>query len=406
MSYKTFTLALVIFTAILGFLTTPSTAYAAQETVLYSFCSLPHCADGQFPVAGLVMDKAGNLYGVTPEGGEFNAGVVFELIHTGSGWQEKVLHTFGSVLTSDGNGPSGPLVMDDEGNLYGATTSGGAFNNGIVFELVPTNGVWIEKILCSFDQNGLNGNGTKSGLVRDSQGHLYGTAFWGGFGCGTVFEVAQAQNGQWAARTILAFDIDQSKGANPAAGLTLDKLGNLYGTTENGGRAGVGVVFELLRSSAWTGWNEKVLYNFGSIQYDGNNPVTGVIFDKAGNLYGTTGTGAYSFGSVFELIPEKNGQWTEKQICPGSCYGPGPLTFDNAGNLYSTFPIGGTYNYGSVFELSPTGNGSWEETVLNNFDVTDGSIPTGNLVVDASGNIYGVTSAGGEHDGVVYEITR
>jgi uncharacterized repeat protein (TIGR03803 family) len=408
MRYNTLTFLALMFAVSFAFLTVTSSAFAAQEEVLYSFCGLAGCGDGQHPAAGLLMDKAGNLYGTAPDGGKNNAGVVYELSPTDSGWQQKVLHTFGGK--PDGNGPVANLIMDEFGNVYGTTTAGGTFNDGTVFELTHATAVgWTERILHSFHQNGQDGSLPYAGLARDAEGNLYGTTSYGGplsgcddSGCGTVFELSPSPKGQWTEKILLAFNPDESLGANPAASLTLDQDGDLYGTAENGGSASVGVVFELVRNN---GWKEQVLYNFGSMMYDGNNPLTNVIFDAAGNLYGTTGTGAYTTGSVFELMPLSNGQWVEKQLCV-FCYGPGPVTFDHAGNLYTTCPIGGTYNYGFVYELMPTANGTWQQTVLNTFDGTNGSIPGGNLILDSSGNIYGVTSWGGAYKfGTVYEVT-
>jgi uncharacterized repeat protein (TIGR03803 family) len=417
MRYNTPTFLALFFSAIFGFLVAPSAAFATQEQVLYSFCSLSACTDGQYPGAGLLMDKVGNFYGTTWYGGLHNAGVVYELSRTSSGWQETVLHSFGG--TPDGYGPQATLLMDESGNLYGTTLSGGAFDEGTVFELMrkPTSSGWTEKILHSFDRNGLDGSFPNAGLVRDAYGNLYGSTYYGGplsgcngFGCGTVYELSSNSNGVWGEEVIFAFNPDGLLGAEPADSLTLDQQGNLYGTTSNGGPGGtpygIGVVFELV-SNGNNGWAEKVLYNFGSKMYDGNNPLTNVIFDAAGNLYGTTGDGAYTTGSVFELTPQSSGQWTFTQLC-SFCYSPSPLSFDHAGNLYTTINQGGTYNYGYVLELvRPTAGGKWQQTMLNNFDLADGSGPTGNLILDGSSDsIYGVTSYGGANlGGTVYEIT-
>jgi uncharacterized repeat protein (TIGR03803 family) len=417
MRYSIPTLLSFIFVVILGFLTVPTTAFAAQEQVLYSFCNLSGCSDGKYPDAGLLMDKAGNLYGTTEYGGSYNGGVVYELSPTNSGWEEKVLHSFGGNL--DGYGPQATLLMDESGNLYGTTLSGGAFDEGTVFQLMrkPTSGAWTEKILHNFDRNGIDGGFPTAGLVRDAQGNLYGTTYYGGplsgcdgFGCGTVYELSSNSNGVWGEKVIFAFNPDGLLGAEPADSLKLDQQGNLYGTTSNGGpggsRFGLGVVFELVRNGN-NRWAEQVLYNFGSVMYDGNNPLTNVIFDAAGNLYGTTGNGAYTTGSVFELTPQSTGQWTFTQLC-SFCESPSPLSFDRAGNLYTTISQGGTYDYGFVLELvRPLAGGTWQQTMLNSFDLADGSGPTGKLILDGgSDSIYGVTSYGGAHlGGTVYELT-
>jgi len=418
MRYNSLSLLALIFAVSFGFVTTPTAAFATQEQVLYSFCTLPRCADGQYPYAGLLTDKAGNMYGTTGSGGVYNAGVVYELSPTSSGWQETVLHSFGGKL--DGYGPwSGTLVMDESGDLYGTTIAGGTFNAGTAFELMhkPTSSVWTEKILHNFDGNGVDGSNVNGGLVRDAQGNLYGTTYSGGplsgcngLGCGTVFELSPSPNGVWTEKILFAFNQDGFQGANPADSLTFDQAGNLYGTTESGGpggsQFGLGVVFELARNGN-NGWAEQVLYNFGSVRYDGNNPLTNVIFDAAGNLYGTTGNGAYTTGSVFELTPQSSGQWTFTQLC-SFCYSPSALAFDTAGNLYTAIPLGGPDNDGFVLELvRPTAGGKWQQVVLYNFDMTDGSGPTGSPIVESRSNtLYGVTTYGGTNlGGTVYELT-
>lgn len=418
MRRNTPSLLILIFAVVFGFVAAPSTVFATQEKVLYSFCSLPRCADGQHPYAGLLVDKNGNMYGTTGNGGLYNAGVVYELSPTSSGWRETVLHSFGGKL--DGYGPwSGTLVMDESGNLYGTTIAGGTFNEGTAFELIhkSTNNTWIEKILHNFAENGLDGAQVNGGLIRDAQGNLYGTTYSGGplsgcngQGCGTVYELSPNPNGVWTEKILLAFNPDESQGANPYNSLTFGKDGNLYGTTENGGLGGIGfglgVVFELV-SNGYEGWTEQVIYYFGTIRYDGNNPLTNVIFDAAGNLYGTTGQGAYTTGSVFELTPQNDGQWSFTQIC-SFCESPSALAFDSAGNLYTGIPQGGADNAGFDLELArPSPGGKWQQVPLNNFDQTDGNGPTGTPVVNSrSRTLIGVTSFGGANlGGTVYEIT-
>src|ERR1019366_4407129 len=196
------------------------------------------------------------------------------------------------------------------------------------------------------------------------------------------------------------FNNDGTDGVNPQADLIFDAAGNLYGTTSQGGTSDAGTAFELTPAAGGT-WTEKVLWSFGT-GMDGANPLAGLIFDGAGNLYGTTYNGGTSnSGTVFELTPAAGGTWTEKVLYgfDGGANGGDPsagLIFDAAGNLYGTTSFGGPYNHGTVFELMPAGGGSWTEQVLHNFGSgTDGISPLAGLIFDGAGNLYGTTYHGG-----------
>jgi uncharacterized repeat protein (TIGR03803 family) len=244
--------ALVIFAAAL-LMTSTFAAAQVQGQVLHNF----NGTDGAYSQAGLIFDAAGNLYGTTAGGGTSFAGTVFELTPiAGGGWTEKVLHNFNNDGT-DGYLLYAGLVMDAAGNLYGTTYEGGTYNGGTVFELTPTaGGGWTEQVLWSF------GNGTD--------------------------------------------------GIEPQADLIFDAAGNLYGTTRVGGAYGPGTVFELTPTGSG-GWTERVLHNFNGM--DGNNLSGGLIFDAAGNIYGTTGFGGTDDkGTVFELSPAAGGGWTEQAL--------------------------------------------------------------------------------------------
>jgi len=318
---------------------------------------------------------------------------------------EKVLFNFDGT---DGISPSAGLIFDAAGNLYGTTSSGGANGTGTVFELSPNaHGGWTDKVLYSFGfaPDGVN---PMSSLVFDSSGNLYGTTFNGGVDWGTVFELSPG-NSTWT-ETILYTFTGGSDGGAPLAGLVFDAAGNLYGTTERGGAYNsYGTVFELTPGNGK--WTETVLHSFGN-GTDGRFPVAGVIFDAAGNLYGTTEIGgSHSAGVVFELTPSGSG-WKEKIIHTfgSGTDGVGPeagLTFDGQGNLYGTTHNGGADNYGSVFELSPTATGSWTETRLHNFTYRhDGSQPAAGVTLDSLGNVYGTDDEGGAGGyGVAFEIS-
>ena len=322
------------------------------ETVLYDFCHA-NCNDGALPVAGLIADSKGNLYGTNQGLGcfvNFGCGVVFKLSPDGT---YTVLYSF--TGGSDGAVPAAGLIADSSGNLYGTTSSGGASGNGVVFKLSPDG---TETVLHSF--TGSDGSVPVAGLIADSSGNLYGTTSRGGAsGNGVVFKLSPE-----GTETVLHSFTGGSDGANPQAGLIADSSGNLYGTTSGGGASGNGVVFKL--SPAGT---ETVLHSF-TRGYDGANPQAGLIADSSGNLYGTTSSGGGSgcagtgCGTVFKVSP--GGSETVLYSFTGGSDGAGPaagLIADNSGNLYGTTAFGGTspelecgtIGCGVVFKLSGTG---------------------------------------------------
>jgi uncharacterized repeat protein (TIGR03803 family) len=282
------------------------------EKVLHTFGSLPGCADGGSPWAGLTFDVAGNLYGTTTIGGAYGWGTVFELSPTAGGsWSETVLHSFNG---NDGQAPNSVLIFDSAGNLYGATQLGGPYYEGTVFELSPgAGGNWTHKVLHGFSTSS-GGYLPEAGVVLDAAGNVYGTTSLGGAGtgcgivCGTVFELSPTAQG-WTKKTLHSFTNDGKDGYHPLGGLTFDAAGNLYGTTEYGGNStlpncnngGCGTVFELTRTAGGT-WAERIVHNFGQYKNDGEYPEAGLIFDAGGHLYGTTSDGGpHLGGTVFEI---------------------------------------------------------------------------------------------------------
>jgi uncharacterized repeat protein (TIGR03803 family) len=397
---------------------TGTLASAQQESILHSFGG---AGDGTIPYGGLIFDAAGNLYGTTSAGGAYGGGTVFELSpQPGGGWTEEILRYFGSG--TDAKGPRGSLIFDAAGNLYGTTLEGGAYGEGAVFELFPKpGGGWREqdKILHSFNNNGQDGYQPWAGLIFDSSGNLYGTAIEGGaHGDGVVFQLVKA-DGVWIEKILHNFD--GRDGTTPIGGLIFDSSGNLYGTAALGGTNiyDEGAVFELERGPGG-GWSERILYSFNGP--DGNPggyyPAASLTFDTVGNLYGTTEVGGpFGEGVAFEMTPMGGGVWAENVIYNfpgggsfnplGGYYPSSALIFDTAGNLYGAAGQGGANHGGAVFKLVPTGDGSWSYNALYNFgESRDGTVPNGNLIFDAAGNLYGVTSMGGTHDyGMVFEIT-
>jgi uncharacterized repeat protein (TIGR03803 family) len=396
-----------------------TTTRAATEKVLHSFCSESICKDGLWPLyGGLTFDASGNLYGTTYDGGgAYNAGMAFELTpKAGGGWKEKVLHAFNR---EDGNQPYGTLIFDTSGNLYGTTYYGGAYNEGTVFELTPeAGGDWKETVLHSFNDDGTDGYNPIAGLVIDASGNLYGTTYYGGtgaacsyVGCGMAFELTPKRNGGWTEKILHNFSNNGKDGFWPFTGLIFDSSGTLYGTTQSGGDSGCGTVFELTRKSGGS-WKEKVLHHFNG--KDGYQP-TGLIFDASGNLYGTTQNGgAENVGTVFELTPRVGGGWTQKVLhnfhngSPDGYLPYAGVVIDGSGNLYGTTANGGTETVGTVFELAPKADGVWTEKILHTFsnNQRDGRLPFAGLVIDAAGNLYGMTEYGGAQSaGTVFEVT-
>jgi uncharacterized repeat protein (TIGR03803 family) len=377
-------------------------ASAQTEAVLHSFDN--NGVDGYAPSATMIADSAGNFYGTTQSGGAYGYGTVFEVRpEPGGGSVERVLHSFNNNGV-DGYTPYGGLVMDSVGNLYGATTAGGANGDGAVFELIPQPGaVWHEKVIYNFGYDGSTYGGPESSLIFDSVGNLYGTTSGGGtYEYGTVFELKPVSGHGWAGKVLYSFNGNAGDGTNPIGGLTFDSAGNLYGTTIAGGAFGDGTVFEL--SPAGRGnWNETLLYSFGG-GTDGDGPLASVILDPAGNIYGTTNSGgAGGWGTVFELSPAGGGGWIETLLY-SFVLGGNPvystLVRDTAGNLYGTAADGGDATFGAVFELAPASGGGWNYTVLHSFDNNgDGYAPYGGMVRDAAGNFYGTTIYGGAYGG-------
>jgi uncharacterized repeat protein (TIGR03803 family) len=268
------------------------------EKILYSFGATS--SDGVTPFSGLIMDSAGNLYGTASGGGASGFGTVFELVNSSGNYTEKILYSFAG-LPNDLEGPLG-LVMDSAGNLYGVAVGGGAAQDGAVFELVNASGSYTEKILYGFAGPPSDGR-TPTGLLMDSVGNLYGTTQLGGASancdnnCGTVFELVNT-SGNYTEKLLYSFT-GGTDGSFPNATLLMDATGKLYSTTMRGGPSGNGTIFELTNISG--SYAEYVLHAFAGSPTDGVSPGT-PIMDSAGNLYGTTAYGGLSgYGIVFEF---------------------------------------------------------------------------------------------------------
>jgi uncharacterized repeat protein (TIGR03803 family) len=272
--------------------------------VLHSF----NRTDGWAPVCNLTFDLAGNLYGTTNNGGAYSGGggTVFELAPKSDGsWTESVLHSF-NVFGEDGDYPFAGVILDPDGNLYGTTSGGGPYSSGTVFELTPkSDGSWEESIIHSFINDRQDGYYPIAGVFLDSAGNLYGTTAGGGggfacgqFGCGLVFKLTLDGHGIWE-ESVLHYFTGGDNGSRPDASVTLDSAGNLYSTTQNDGAQGYGTVFSL-KPQRKNGWRNAVLHSFRD--HPGAQPMSGLIFDRRGRVYGTTqGDGHTTFGSVFRI---------------------------------------------------------------------------------------------------------
>ncbi|HLI63897.1 MAG TPA: choice-of-anchor tandem repeat GloVer-containing protein [Terriglobales bacterium] len=400
----------------------PGPALAQTYSVIHEFTGGPLGAN---PVAGMVMDRAGNLYGTTFTGGAgtcpaigisaSGCGTVFEF--SPSTGRFTVLYRF--TGGTDGAYPQAPLLIAPDGTLYGSTVEGGIQSCtgnyglpgcGVVFHLQPrptpppnaTANPWLETPIYSF--SGLDGNGPLGDLAMDQSGNIYGSTVIGGlhsYCCGVAFKLTPS-NGVWSESTLHQFS-GGNDGVSPY-GVTLDPAGNVYGTTFQGGNDSRGIAYQLLAGS---GWMENQLYSFtgGS---DGGEPVSGVTFDSSGNLYGSTFTGGSGgVGTVFEL---SSGSWAFQLLyafTQNGSDGGGPflsdLVLDQAGNVYGTTEYDGAVGGGSVFKLTPS-MGGYTYTSLHDFctenPCPDGLSPTGTLVRDSSGNLYGTTQLGGANSGV------
>jgi len=437
--FATFTLKTVAVTVIALTLVASCSA-ASQETILHSF---QLGGDGTGPQsAGVIADAQGNLYGVTMGGGANALGAVFELSPQQNGtWTETLLYSFLNNGV-DGASPVGSLILDTQGNLYGATAQGGSADDGTVYELTPSrSGPWKETILHDFNcHTSKDGCRPDSSLIFDQAGNLYGeTAIGactqgGGIDCGTIFDLSPSA-GSWTETIIHRFrgGLTAKGGSAPGSGMIWDKDGSLYGVCSTGGPWGWGLVWELDPGKNGK-WQETVLWEFGPAVNNpprGGGPDSSLVMDNAGNLYGVTpygGGGPGGGGVVYELSPGSKGwketvlhKFFESKTDSDGMYA-NSLAIDATGNLYGTAYAGGGVGEprcpdwfmgcGVVFELTPASEGKWKETILHRFKNDSGDGDGGEpwpdrLLLDSDGNIYGTTQRGGDaNSGTVFEIKR
>jgi uncharacterized repeat protein (TIGR03803 family) len=365
-------------TALVVVLSLVTLAQGQTFTTLYNFTG---GSDGGNPYAGVIQDQSGNLYGTTAYGGLYAYGVVYEV--NSSGVETMLYHFAGNT---DGGIPRTSVIRDSKGNLYG-TTSYGYGDCGVVFEVDSTG---KETVLHSFFGGASDGCYPLQGVIKDNKGNLYGTTYRGGASNqGTVFRLSPH-----GTETLLhSFAGGPSDGAMPDFGhLLMDKAGNLYGVTEEGGSSGLGAAYKLTAKR-----KETLLHSFAGNSSDGCYPLGSVSMDKAGNLYGTTyACGSSGDGTVWKV--SKKGTETILHNFAGGlsdgCHPYAGVVLDSKSNLYGDTSGCGVNTYGTVWQLSARGT----LTLLHSFDRSDGYTPFGELLRTAKGELFGSTYGGGSYD--------
>ena len=323
------------------------------HTVLYSFTG---SADGGEPYKGVTLDAAGNLYGTAVTGGsgscEGGCGVVYKLTNSGGTWTQTVIHAF---TGDDGSGPGSRVTLDSRGNVYGMTPTGGADGLGTIYELHPrSGGSWAFRVIHDFT-GGPDGSSGSAGKMVLRGRHLYGAATTGGAGYGTVFELRSTGMGGWDFRTLYEFQ-GSPDGSFPYGALLFDQTGHIYGTTYYGGADGLGSIYQLTRTTGGN-WSEQVLYGFQAGQ-DGNSSISNLVSDAVGNLYGTTSEGGLGSGTIFELASNGNGTWTESLPHlfagpPDGAFSYAGMVGDGTGIFYGATVHGGASGEGAIYLFTP-----------------------------------------------------
>jgi uncharacterized repeat protein (TIGR03803 family) len=374
-------------------------AQAQTFTVLHSFTGR---GDGSNPVAGITVGGAGTIYGTASLGAINGNGVVFRMTREGIGWVLQPLHEF--TGGDDGSQPMANVVFGPDGALYGTTDADGSGNGGTLFRMTPPQTAcksalcyWNETVLYAF-ADGPGGSCPWFGtLVFDDAGNIYGTTYEGGVNSSGVAYKLSPSGGQWTETVLHSFS-GGDDGLYPQSGVVFDAAGNLYGsTTYSGGNDscinGCGIVYQL--SPSGSAWVENILTNFSGVD-DGSGPLGSVILDPSGNVYSTTSTGGSNGGgTVFELT--SLGQWNFSSLYSftGQFDLPSGLAMDDTGNLYGVTYNGGLSGKGMVFKLTNS-DGTWMLHDLHDFTGgSDGANPVGTVTPDSNGNLYGTTYSGG-----------
>lgn len=386
---------------------------AGQTQVIYSFAG---DADGEYADTDLVIDRAGNLYGTTVQGGDFSSGTVFQLAPSSTGWTHTVLYSF--TGGADGGEPYKGVTLDAHGHIFGTAGVGGLYTGpcidtgcGVVFKLTNSGGIWNQTVIHSFT-GGHDGYGPGAGVTVDSHGSVYGmTPTGGAYGFGIVYRLRPDRNGSWTEKVIHTF-AGAADGIGGSAGrLALDDAGNIYGLCTTGGAKGAGVVFGLTPTETGE-WTETILYTFKGEPGSGF-PYGALAADGKGNLYGTTYyAGKNDLGTVYRLS-RRNGVWTQTWLYSfkGGTDGSSPistLAADAEGNLYGTTSEGGTAcGCGAIFKLTLSGTAPAYSVAYRFKGPPDGAFVYNGMVANSKGTVlYGATVHGGvSNEGAIYMFT-
>ena len=365
-------------------------------------------SDGEHPDAGLFADAAGDLFGTTIEGGADDDGTVFEVAKTESGYARTPI-TLVSFTSADGSFPCGALIADAAGDLFGTTQAGGVNDRGTVFEIVKTKGGYAAAPTTLVSFTSIPGGSIPFGaLLADAAGNLFGTTSQGGRdNDGTVFEISKTKHGYASTPTTLV-SFKGADGANPFGSLIADAKGDLIGTTAGNEQGSPGTVFEIAKTRGGYASAPTVLASFTGPM--GSNPSGNLIADAAGDLFGTTETGAYGYGTVFEIVKTNSGYAAPTSLVYFTAKDgdqPAGLTIDASGNLFGVAHFGGPDNDGNVFEIAKVNGGYAGVTKIVNFTGLNGTDPNASLIADAAGDLFDTTYGGGaDSDGKVIEITN
>ena len=402
-------------TLTLTFLIFPAALFCQTVTVLHDFGGID---DGYNPSSALLIDSAGNIYGTTFTGGGHGCGrqgcgTVYELSPSAGGYTENIL--FKDFGDTNGENPLGGLTMDSAGNLYGITQNGGNSDRGVVYELSPgAGGIWTETTVYDFP-TAATGTSPNCNLIFDNAGNLYGTTSAGGTGNGGVVFQLTPSAGAWTETVLHNFTPGRYDG-NAPCGLILDSAGNLDGVTVFGGTRnynGAGIVYQLKNSGGT--WTETILHTFPISGKNLQTPNGGMLFDSAGNLYISMSRGGRGGAGIVELSPV-SGKYVPTPLYSFAdlMYPPAPyetLISDSAGNLYTASYNGDdvscpSFGCGYIYEISP-GSPHWTALRLPfTRHGTAGFQPFGGVAPDGKGNFFVANWGGGAHSkGTVIEIT-
>jgi len=394
-------------------------------TTLHAFCRVANCADGQHPMAGLLIDAAGDLYGTTRDGGKYGYGLVFKLIPNAdkTKYTEHILKSFcAHAGCPEGSHPAAELIMDADGNLYGTALGGGKYGNGVAFKMKPVANGWSYAAIHSFchDTNCTDGRfpdtgftyaGQASGAPWDGSSPLFATTNSGGANnMGSVYELRPAGSG-WTYQVIHSFSSGFFSGP-----VVMTPSGDLFGVTTEGGKYGDGTLFRLAAGT----WSEATLHNFCAETNctDGYYPYGRLAVDAAGNLFGTAsqgGSGQLAAGVAFEYTPGSGYSviynFCSRQDCGDGSNPAAGMIMDAGGNLLGTTTVGGKREDGGTAFMLSHGSG-WTEQVLHSFCGNNGTCKGGTglgspLVLDQSGNLFGTIMNDGAYGdgGSVFELS-